>query len=75
MALDRSICIDQAIVEIRIHQVRRMANIYRNAAYVNVWLGPSNESTEMGMRMLKSNYWLYHDHVSVPKARTKRYRN
>ncbi|KAF2649711.1 HET-domain-containing protein, partial [Lophiostoma macrostomum CBS 122681] len=40
------ICIDQAVVQERNHQVRMMSDIYKRASYVYVWLGPSDRRTE-----------------------------
>lgn len=48
-----SICINQGSLPERSHQVSLMAEIYRRASRVNVWLGPSTEATDAAMSALK----------------------
>ncbi|KAI9694237.1 MAG: hypothetical protein M1820_009095 [Bogoriella megaspora] len=55
------ICIDQTIVTERNHQVQMMSKIYRNASYVYVWLGLSNDLVGWAMRILKSELRTYLD--------------
>lgn len=47
-----AICIDQANLTERGHQVRLMANIYGKASRVLTWLGPAYEQSEDAMRGL-----------------------
>jgi hypothetical protein len=54
------ICVDQAVIHERNHQVQMMADIYKKANYVYVWLGASNPRTEAVMTAIKSNFRLYH---------------
>jgi hypothetical protein len=42
------------VVGERNHQVKMMSDIYRQATYVYVWLGPSDADTEAAMRVLKT---------------------
>ncbi|KAF2633967.1 HET-domain-containing protein, partial [Macroventuria anomochaeta] len=46
-----AICIDQANVEERNHQVGMMRHIYLNAASVSIWLGEVEEDTLVGEAM------------------------
>lgn len=46
------ICIDQHAVHERNHQVSMMAEIYRRAAEVIIWLGTGDDSTDLAMRFL-----------------------
>lgn len=47
------ICINQSDLQERSDQVRQMYNIYAKAERVHVWLGPSNESSGIGMMFLQ----------------------
>ena len=47
-----AICIDQQNVPERGHQVSRMADIYRSASPVLIWLGPEFASSDVAMREL-----------------------
>ncbi|KAF7679617.1 hypothetical protein GT037_003365 [Alternaria burnsii] len=62
------ICINQALIGERNHQVKMMSDIYRRATYVYVWLGKSDDNTEAVMKALKSSYRRYHG----PEPLTKR---
>src|SRR5579859_2365609 len=67
-----AICIDQGNVEERGHQVRQMADIYKKAERVIIWLGPATHETNVVMRSMKEmqdesiNYayknWMASDH-------------
>lgn len=48
-----------------------MSDIFRNASYVYVWLGRSNEITEAVMRTLKTEFRHYHDRRSTEQERKK----
>ncbi|RGP72899.1 hypothetical protein FLONG3_6537 [Fusarium longipes] len=50
-----AICIDQADADERGHQVARMGDIYRSAWQVAIWLGPSNQDSELAFSAL---HWL-----------------
>ncbi|CAI6331922.1 unnamed protein product [Periconia digitata] len=58
------ICIDQSTIRERNHQVEMMADIYRRACYVYLWLGASSESTERVVRAMKATFRLYHHHTT-----------
>ncbi|KAL2404725.1 hypothetical protein ABEF93_007169 [Exophiala dermatitidis] len=75
-----AVCIDQADPDEKSIQVRRMSEIYRDAAAVIVWLGEENDGTGLGIQLL-SNLCrafpssngddirsLYLDHSSLPTA-------
>ena len=47
-----SICINQASIDERNHQVRLMGEIYQQADRVNIWLGPSTQATDTAMTAL-----------------------
>lgn len=49
-----ALCINQADVEERSHQVSFMDEIYREAHTVLIWLGPGTEYSFYGMEALKS---------------------
>ncbi|KAF2830941.1 hypothetical protein CC86DRAFT_366452 [Ophiobolus disseminans] len=62
-----AICIDQTNIPERNHQVRLMSNIYKSAAFVLVWLGPSCEEALRTMStadgsMLHTVFKPYTDH-------------
>lgn len=42
-----AICIDQRNTEERNHHVKRMGDIYRNACRTLIWLGPSDQDSDM----------------------------
>ena len=48
-----AICVDQQDLKERSRQVRRMADIYRLADRVIVWLGPCNKDSSYGVRLLE----------------------
>lgn len=48
-----AICINQQDLEERIAQVAIMINVYSQAKVVNIWLGPANGDSPMGMETLK----------------------
>lgn len=52
------ICVDQSVIQERNHQVQMMADIYKKANYVYVWLGASNPRTEAVMTAIKSKFRL-----------------
>ena len=54
------ICVDQSVIRERNHQVQMMADIYKKANYVYVWLEASNPRTEAVMTAIKSNFRLHH---------------
>jgi hypothetical protein len=61
------ICIDQSAIDERNHQVRMMADIYKRASRVYVWLGRFDEIAEAVMEALKRHrreriYDSYHVH-------------
>ncbi|KAG9790969.1 hypothetical protein KCU88_g1141, partial [Aureobasidium melanogenum] len=75
-----AVCINQADADEKSIQVRRISEIYRDAAAVIVWLGEENDSTGLGIQLL-SNLCrafpssngddirsLYLDHSSLPTA-------
>ncbi len=49
-----AICVDQQNVQERGHQVSRMADIFRVASPVVIWLGPSSASSTMAMKELSA---------------------
>lgn len=49
-----AICVDQQNVPERGHQVSRMADIYRSASPVLIWLGPESASSDVAMRELSA---------------------
>lgn len=49
-----AICVDQQNVLERGHQVSRMADIYRSASPVVIWLGPEFASSDVAMRELSA---------------------
>ncbi|KAK4982010.1 hypothetical protein LTR50_007854 [Elasticomyces elasticus] len=49
-----AICINQQDLEERKHQVQRMANIYKMAKRVVVWLGPRENDSTLALRTLES---------------------
>lgn len=66
------ICVNQSVIQERNHQVQMMADIYKKANYVYVWLGASNPRTEAVMTAIKSNFRLYHlDRQRPNKGRKK----
>jgi len=67
------VCINQAVVDERNHQVKMMSDIYRQATYVYVWLGPSNANIEAAMRWLKSGLRHYYEvRTAHPSARKRK---
>lgn len=48
-----AICVNQEDLQERSHQVQRMANIYKNAISVVVWLGPECSQSGLAMKLLK----------------------
>ena len=48
-----AICVNQQDLEERSRQIRRMADLYRLAERVVVWLGPGNKDSSYGLRLLK----------------------
>jgi len=48
-----TLCIDQADVNERMHQVSRMSSIYGQASQVIVWLGKGCDGSEMAMDFLR----------------------
>ena len=70
------ICIDQTVISERNHQVQMMSEIYSRAAYVYVWLGPSQADVEAAMTLLKSGLRRYYEErtFSSQKKKRKRYR-
>ena len=48
-----AICINQSDIEERSHQVGMMADIYRKAKRVVIWLGDDTDGTTQGMDMLR----------------------
>lgn len=50
------ICIDQSSVEEKNHQVQRMAEIYEQATWVTLWVGPGTPENELLIDTL-SNGW------------------
>lgn len=66
------ICVDQSVIRERNHQVQMMADIYKKANYVYVWLGASNPRTEAVMTAIKSNFRLYHLGRQKPDKRRKK---
>ncbi|KAI9154755.1 Ubiquitin carboxyl-terminal hydrolase [Paramyrothecium foliicola] len=51
-----AICIDQANLQERNQQVRRMGEIYRQATRVLVWLGQSSESSRAAFSFVRQSY-------------------
>ena len=49
-----AICVDQQNFPERGHQVSRMADIYRSASPVLIWLGPESASSDVAMRELSA---------------------
>ena len=49
-----AICVDQQNVQERGHQVSRMADIFRVASPVVIWLGPNSDSSTVAMRELSA---------------------
>lgn len=49
-----AICINQVDIVERNNQVQQMARIYKEARHVHIWLGASNEPSEIAMEFLKS---------------------
>ena len=49
-----AICVDQQNIPERGHQVSRMADIYRSASPVLIWLGPEFASSDVAMRELSA---------------------
>jgi hypothetical protein len=49
-----AICVDQENLEERGHQVGRMADIYRWAERVIVWIGPEQDDSSLAMDMLRN---------------------
>ena len=47
-----AICIDQANLDERVHQIRHMKGIYEQAERVLVWLGEANQETDFAMDMM-----------------------
>lgn len=48
-----AICIDQSNTEERSSQVSNMANVYRLASQVIVWLGPESDNSKLAIRRLR----------------------
>ncbi|KAL6707731.1 hypothetical protein ACN47E_003852 [Coniothyrium glycines] len=66
------ICIDQTVNEERNHQVAMMSTIYSRATYVYLWLGPSDDTLEEAMRILKSmQRQFYEDRISRTSKSTR----
>jgi hypothetical protein len=59
-----SICINQADMSVRGHQVQIMLDIYRSATSVLVWLGLSEPDSEAGINILKT---LVDDHGMIAR--------
>jgi hypothetical protein len=53
------LCIDQISEEEKSHQVQRIAQIYKRANEVTVWLGADDEDSGTAMRLL-ANTWFIH---------------
>jgi hypothetical protein len=56
-----AVCIDQGNPKERAQQVRLMDRIYKSASTVLVWLGPSENNSELTMRKIQTfdkKYWL-----------------
>ena len=49
-----AICVDQQNIPERGHQVSRMADIFRSASPVLIWLGPEYASSDVAMRALSA---------------------
>ena len=49
-----AICVDQQNLEERGHQVQRMADIYRNADRVVIWIGPAAEDSPLAIETMHS---------------------
>lgn len=47
-----ALCIDQSNTNERMHQVGRMAHIYRKSKEVLVWLGPASPASDLGIDIL-----------------------
>ncbi|KAH7093018.1 heterokaryon incompatibility protein-domain-containing protein [Paraphoma chrysanthemicola] len=62
------VCINQAAIKERNHQVKIMSDIYRRASYVYVWLGPSHMETEEAMKILKCGLRSYYEHRTSATA-------
>jgi hypothetical protein len=52
-----AICINQGDDEERSHQVQQMHKIYRNAHYLQIWLGLGSDETDRAMLFLKGRYY------------------
>jgi len=69
------ICIDQAVISERNHQVKMMSKIYSRAIYVYVWLGPSQAQVEEAMTVLKSGLRRYFEDRTIETSSKKRKRH
>ncbi|KAJ6282255.1 heterokaryon incompatibility protein-domain-containing protein [Bipolaris maydis] len=49
------LCINQSSEQEKTHQVKRMAEIYKQAQRVVAWLGPCGEQSYRGMRLIADN--------------------
>ena len=49
-----AVCINQAVIDERNAQVARMADIYRSASKVIIWLGPAAHNSEVAMETLSA---------------------
>lgn len=75
-----SVCIDQAAIQERNHQVRIMDEIYAKASSVLIWLGPGNRHTDavfdvLHPTALSPDYWRRRRklHSLWKEAATRRY--
>lgn len=53
-----ALCINQADIKERNHQVQMMKNIYSSAHFVSIWLGESEQDSRLHEAMLVLESWL-----------------
>ena len=59
-----ALCINQKCNSEKSHQVAIMGNIYLNASWVHIWLGPDKESLSQAMTLLQDIEENMHEHPS-----------
>lgn len=59
-----ALCLNQSSLDEKNHQVQRMAQIYKYARHVLIWMGPDNKLTPVWSSLL-ANYYLYHAGVKT----------
>ncbi|KAL9622206.1 MAG: hypothetical protein Q9160_003389 [Pyrenula sp. 1 TL-2023] len=65
-----AVCINQASISEKSHQVRLMGDIFSKAALVALWLGPEADGSDMAIRFLSSLHTHYQLDPNSPETKT-----